>query len=153
MSDILFKQFEQVRSWTIEVIKSIPEDIVHITPRGFSNNILWQIGHILSSTEYFLFELPEKNNHLPDNYVELFGTGTSPEQWKQRVPTVAQLITDLERQSDHIKQMSNNQMNQTIAKPKHGFQTVEDCASFSVLHEALHIGKIEEMKRILTCLE
>ncbi|MFD2043740.1 DinB family protein [Ornithinibacillus salinisoli] len=153
MSEIFFKQFEQVRSWTIEVATSMPEDIVHIKPRGFRNNILWQMGHILSSTEYFLFDLPYKQNHLPVNYLELFNTGTSPDQWNERVPILAQLITDLERQSNHIRQISNAKLNQTLENPMHGFQTLEDCASFAILHEALHVGKIEEMKRMLTYSE
>ncbi|MUK90356.1 DinB family protein [Ornithinibacillus sp. L9] len=153
MSEIIFKQFEQVRGWTIEVAKSVPEDIVHTRPKGFRNNILWQVGHILSSTEYFLFDLPYKLNHLPVDYLELFGTGTTPDNWNGREPIITQLITDLEKQLDYIKQISNTQLNETLTEPKHGFQTVEDCAGFSVLHEALHIGKIEEMKRIITFIE
>lgn len=153
MSNIIVKQFEQVRGWTIEVAGSVTEDIVLITPKGFHNNILWQIGHILSSTEYFLFDLSHQTNHLPPEYISLFGSGTNPNQWEGNIPVVEQLITDLRVQSDHFSDISDSQFNQRLPATMHGFQTVEDCAAFSVLHEALHIGKIEEMQRMLTHLE
>lgn len=150
MSEILFQQLETVRSWTIEVAQSIPEEIVHTVPEGFNNNLLWQVGHVLASTEYFLFDLPEKEIHLPNDHYELFGSGTSPGEWNGDVPKIAQLITDLENQSERMKQISNEQLRQPLPAPKHGFQTAGDCAGFSVMHEALHVGKIEEMQRLLT---
>lgn len=149
MSEIVLKQFEMARGWTIEVSESITREVADVKPRGFNNTIHWQIGHILTASEYFLIELPSEVNHLPPNYRELFGADTKPDDWQGKVPAVDQLVTQLKEQLVRMRQISPDQFNQNLANPRHGFKTLGDSAAFSVLHEGLHVGKIEEMKRVI----
>lgn len=150
MSNVIVKQLEQVRGWTLEVASATPENLANIIPEGFPNNIKWQLGHILASTEYFWFTLPLDTSHLPENYLTYFNTGTSPGDWIGDIPKLETLISDLELQLERIKEISDHCYQEKLLKPLHGFTLLEDSAAFSVLHEALHVGKIEEMKRVLT---
>lgn len=149
MKHFVFKQFEIARGWSLELSESVSKEILTLKPDGFNNSILWQIGHIVTSTEYFFFEIPDNMNHLPAKYYELFGSGTNPNHWDVDIPTVEELIAQMKEQLVRIQQIPAIRLNETLHTPIHGFQTIGDCASFSVLHEALHIGKIEEMERVL----
>lgn len=148
-NEMIFNQIELARSWTIEVAESISHEVVNVKPNGFKNTIHWQIGHILASTEYFLFELANDKNHLPENYTELFGSGTKPDDWEGDVPTIEQLVAQLKAQLVRMRGILAPQLTEKLVKPMHGFKTLADCAAFSVLHEVLHVGKIEEMERVI----
>lgn len=149
MSHLIFKQIELAREWTIEVTEAIPEEIVSVKPEGFNNTIHWHIGHILTSTEYFMYEIPDHISHLPDHYIELFGSGTRPDDWKGDIPTVDLLVLQLKDQLKRMKQIPVSKLDQPLERPIHRFETFGDCAAFSVIHEALHIGKIEEIERVI----
>jgi len=148
-NEIIFNQIELARGWTIDVSESISHGVVNVKPNGFKNTIHWQIGHILTSTEYFLFDLVNDENHLPENYTELFGSGTKPDDWEGDVPTIEQLVAQLKAQLVRMRKISAPQLTKKLVKPMHGFETLADCAAFSVLHEVLHVGKIEEMERVI----
>lgn len=152
MNKLIFKQIELAREWTIEVSESLEHEIIGVKPKGFNNTIHWQIGHILTSTEYFMYEISDNISHLPKNYLALFGTGTTPDDWEGDIPTVDKLIVQLKEQLIRMKEIPVSKLNQALVKPIHRFETFGDCAAFSVIHEALHIGKIEEMERTIVHL-
>lgn len=146
---LIFNQIELAREWTIEVAESIQQEIVDVKPKGFNNTIHWQIGHILTMTEYFLYGIPDNIDHLPKNYLSFFGSNTSPDHWREDTPAVDVLVLQLKEQLIRMREIPVSKLNQTLKKPIHRFKTFGDCAAFSVLHEALHIGKIEEMERTI----
>jgi len=149
MSHLIFKQIDLVREWTIDVSESIHQEVVGVKLNGFNNTIHWQIGHILTMTEYFLYEIPDQQNYLQDHYLALFGSQTNPDDWKGEIPTVNLLILKLKEQLKRIRKIPTSKLSQILEIPIHRFKTFGDCAAFSVLHEALHIGKIEDMERII----
>ncbi|CAH0346632.1 DinB family protein [Bacillus sp. CECT 9360] len=149
MTELVFKQFELARGWCIEVAESVPEEIVHVQPAGFNNTIQWHIGHILTVTEYFMLDISKKMSYLPANYSELFVPGTKPAEWKGDVPTANELITQLKDQLVRLQQIPAGHLNELLEKPLFGFETYGECAGFALLHEALHIGKMKEMKRVI----
>lgn len=149
MNKLIFKQIELAREWTIEVSEAIDQEISSVKPKGFNNTIHWQIGHILTSTEYFMYEISDNISHLPKKYLALFGSGTTPDDWEGDTPTIDTLVEQLKEQLIRMKEIPVSKLNQALEKPVHRFKTFGDCAAFSVIHEALHIGKIEEMERAI----
>ncbi len=149
MTELVFKQFEMTRGWFIKVAESIPQEIANIQPDIFNNNIHWHIGHVLTACEQLIFDFPEKTNNLPDNYVALFETGTKPTDWNGDIPDVNTLIAQLKDQLQRLKQIPPGQLQERIEKPFFGLETFGELAGFINVHEAVHIGKIEEMKRVI----
>lgn len=88
-------------------------------------------------------------NNLPDNYVALFETGTKPADWNGDIPDVNTLIAQLKDQLQRLKQIPPRQLQERIEKPFFGLETFGELAGFVNVHEAIHIGKIEEMKRVI----
>ncbi|WP_289139088.1 DinB family protein [uncultured Brevibacillus sp.] len=44
--EVLFRQLQDYRSETLHAVEGLTEEEVNIVPKGFNNNILWNLGHI-----------------------------------------------------------------------------------------------------------
>ncbi len=75
-------------------------------PEGFNNNIIWQIGHCITSQQRHMYMRSGLSMHIPEEFIESFKIGSSPRSWKVTpdvkevkhflIDTVNQLETDLE---------------------------------------------------------
>ncbi|MED4207181.1 DinB family protein [Neobacillus mesonae] len=149
MSELLIKSYETARRFFIKNVEALDESILHVQPEGFNNSIHWHVGHVLTVAEQFVFGFPKKSNNLPANYLELFGNGTKPADWNEDIPSVKDLTAQLEDQIKRIKEIPANSFDQKLLEPFLGQETVGELTSFAVFHEALHLGKIQEMKRVI----
>lgn len=149
MDNLVFKQFELTRGYFLKVTEGVPETIANVQPDGYNNTIHWQIGHVLTVTEQILFGFPEKTTHLPTNYMDLFGTGTKPADWKRDVPRIEDLAIQLKDQLVRLKQIPAERFNKTLEKPFMGLETFGELAGFVLFHEANHMGQIQAMKRLI----
>ncbi|KAA9021621.1 DinB family protein [Niallia endozanthoxylica] len=146
MGEVIKKEYEIIRTRFHSRVADITEDVADILPEGFSNNIRWNIGHVLVVTEKFLFA--DKGN-LPAQYYEFFAPGTKPSDWTGEVPTIAVLVQQLEKQYNRIKDLPNETFNEKLAEPLLGNHTVGELAVFSCFHESYHLGQIMAMKRTI----
>ncbi|AZU60059.1 DinB family protein [Neobacillus mesonae] len=149
MSELLIKSYETARKFFIKNVEALDESILHVQPEGFNNSIHWHVGHVLTVAEQFVFGFPKKSNNLPANYLELFGNGTKPADWNEDVPSVKDLTAQLKDQIKRIKEIPANSFDHKLPEPFLGQETVGELTSFAVFHEALHLGKIQEMKRVI----
>ncbi|PLT33771.1 DinB family protein [Bacillus sp. V5-8f] len=149
MSELLFKQYQLTRNNFIKELGSINTEIMDIQPQGFNNTIHWHIGHVLTTTEQFMFGYPKKSSHLPENYLGLFGNGTKPADWQVDAPTVELLTEQLKEQAGRLKEIPAESLQQPLKQPFMGLTTFGELASMAVYHEANHLGQIHAMARFL----
>lgn len=146
MSQLVKMQFVKTRQVLAKLLEDASPEIISIVPKGFNNNIHWQVGHILGAGELFLFKGQE---NLPKTYNEFFGTGTKPTDWTGDVPSIEILLEQLNEQLVRINEIPDESFNQTLSKPFIGNETVGELAAFGAFHEALHLGQIQSLKRII----
>jgi uncharacterized damage-inducible protein DinB len=149
MSDLLFKQFEMTRGFFIKNIESITPEQASVQPEGFNNTIHWHIGHVLTVAEQFMMGYPKKSNHLPENYIELFGNGTRPADWSGDVPSVEVLAQQLKEQLGRIKEVPAEMLNEKLKTPFLGLGTFGELANMALFHESYHLGQIHAMKKVV----
>ncbi|WP_188456894.1 DinB family protein [Virgibacillus oceani] len=139
------------RNGFIKFAKGLDERIVDVQPHGFNNTIHWHIGHVLVSTEGFLFGYPKQSANIPESYHEFFATGTKPADWSTDAPSLSELIEHLEQQLARINNLSDEFLAKEIpfTLPFGNFKTYEDLYDFSIYHESDHLGQIKAMKRII----
>jgi len=73
------KQFEitkQVRGMTLGVIKDLSDEQLLIVPEGLNNNILWNLGHMVISQQYFVYHASGNDMLVPHTLGADFGRGT-----------------------------------------------------------------------------
>ncbi|MDR7240353.1 DinB family protein [Neobacillus drentensis] len=149
MSELLFKHYELARERFIKGVAELEEGFADVQPEGFNNTIHWHVGHVLTVAEQFMFGFPKKSTQLPANYLELFASGTSPAAWQGEVPSVQQLIVQLQEQATRIKEIPAESFNQRLKTPFLGQETFGELTNFAIFHESIHLGQIQAMKRVI----
>ncbi|MEC5423217.1 DinB family protein [Virgibacillus sp. C22-A2] len=149
MSNVLLKQFAFTRNALLSELEKIDAELVDVQPDVFNNTIHWQVGHILTAAEQFLFGFPSKTQHLPENYPALFGYGTKPSDWPSEVPSVAELTEQLRDQLKRVMQIPEEQFEVKLDKAFLGQETFGGLATLAVFHEANHSGQIHSMSLVV----
>ncbi|ALC85478.1 DinB superfamily protein [Bacillus sp. FJAT-22090] len=150
MEQMIFHHMETVRTITEKSIKTIPEEIADIVPKGFNNNIRWNFGHIAYIQEKLVYGVLGEKMSVPNEYEELFSAGTKPADWKKTPPSLAEISVVLSEQKLRINKSLQGNLYKELPKPftnKAGitFNTLGETFLFSFYHEALHM---EAIKRI-----
>lgn len=146
MGEYVIKQFVRTRIVLKQTLENIKPEICLTVPWGFNNNILWQAGHILTTAEFFLFKGKES---IPESYQKLFGPGTKPADWPTDVPYIETLLRQLDEQLERIQAIDVNTFNEQLPKRLIGNETKEELAAFAAFHEAMHVGQIQAMRRLI----
>lgn len=149
MSELLFKQFALTRRNFLQEIEGLNREQASFQPEGFNNNIHWNTGHVLTVTEQFMMGYPKKSNHLPENYIELFGNGTRPSDWIGNVPSVEELASQLKAQLERINEVPASMLDQKLKQPILGMETFGELANMALFHESYHLGQIHAMKKLV----
>ncbi|WP_409304527.1 DinB family protein [Peribacillus sp. SCS-155] len=149
MSDLLFKQFTLTKERFLKKLEGLDETILDVQPHGFNNNIRWHIGHVLTVTEQFMFGFPKKSTNIPERYLSLFAKDTSPKEWSQDVPSLAELTGCLKEQADRLQAIPAGMLTDKLKRPFNDLKTYGELANMAMFHEAYHLGQIHSLERMI----
>jgi hypothetical protein len=152
MVNYLFKQLRFVRGQTLKQINGMSEEETCTVPRGFNNNILWNLGHILLVHEKFSFALTNEKMELPKHIAEMFAPGTKPENWGTQVPRLDEIVHLLSKQIDRIEQILEHRLEDNLEQPfvtSAGLElsSVKESLSFCLYHEGMHFATLKALKQ------
>ena len=135
-----------------KVVSSIaPNDLIAI-PAFRSNNIAWNLGHIVTVQQTLTYGLSGLPLNLPENYRAWYFRDTSPANWSGE-PDVARLLEELLRLPELIEQdyaegkFANFQPYTTVTGVS--LNTVEEAMGFNNFHEGIHLGIIFSIRKEL----
>ncbi len=150
----LIQQFGLVRGNTLHSLSQVNEEEIHTVPPGFSNNILWNVGHVLLYGELLLLRAADQVGKLPSEYQALFGGGTKPADWNGEIPSLHILLEQLQEQQMWLAAEFGNRLEEAVAKPLKirdvECTTYGEVLSFMMFHEGLHAGQIKAMNRLFS---
>lgn len=149
IKEILHAQLTAVRGWVINAFEDTDESLTDIVPAGFNNNLHWQFGHIANNLEGELVRLLGKDDSDSKRLKKYFGYGTSPDDFDDETPSFSEIKEILDRQLAEYSEVSEDTLEISLDEPVLGQNTSGELAAFSIAHEALHAGKVQEMKRLL----
>lgn len=94
------------RNRLLQLIEKNDKEILFKIPEGFNNNIIWQIGHCITSQQRHMYMRSGLPMYISKEFMESFKIGSSPRSWKINpdvnevkhllIETVNQLESDLE---------------------------------------------------------
>jgi len=147
--DQLFEQMKIWRQWTVEFLRTIPEEIADQILHGHNNNIRWNAGHILVGWDNTVFPAVNMERQLPLSYHLMFPRGSKPENWTEQPPSMDKLIKELDEQAILIEKVCKGHLNEPLKESFLGMSTLGDMIVFHMNHENLHMGIIKSMKQML----
>lgn len=139
-----------------KVVASIIQDYtleqLNKTPVGFSNNLIWNSGHIVVVQQMLTYKLSGLPMQIPDLFVEKYKRGTKPEQEVSQAEvdeihsylfeTINQTKADYNAHKFINYQEFTSQVGFTM-------RTIEDAISFNYYHEALHLGMMLQIRKFI----
>ncbi|KAA9037154.1 DinB family protein [Ginsengibacter hankyongi] len=147
------KTIRDARAWLLEQVKDVSISQFNQIPPGFTNNICWNMGHLVAVQQAICY----KNAGLPlsisDDFWKKFRSGSKPDvifgecdiiQIKQL------LITTLDQlETDYINRVFANY---TAWSTRIGTKitSIDDGLEFLAFHERLHSGTITALKRLVS---
>lgn len=139
---------------TLAVLRAVPPEHRTAVPRGLRNHLHWQAGHIVTVQASLLYLRSGLTPFLDDSYFTAYAKGTSPAGWTGEEPSYDTVLGELGRSLDILKtdfpRYSDHAYPAPIAVSTGDTLTsFADALRFLPLHEAIHLGTINTMVRIL----
>jgi len=133
-----------LENYTLEQLNAIPD--------GFSNNLIWNIAHIVVTQQLLVYKLSGLPTMVSDEMIEKFRKGTKPEH----------IVTQAE--VDEIKSLLFATIDQTEVDFENkifknfdeyptstGFvlKSAKDAMIFNNFHEGLHLGILMSIRKFV----
>ena len=133
-----------LEKYSLEQLNKIPE--------GFSNNLIWNVAHVLVSQQKLVYALSELPLNVSQELVEKYQNGTKPEGFvsSEELTEVKDLLlstivkTELDYSQGVFKTFNSYQT-------KTGFYiaNLQNAFEFNSYHEGIHLGVMLQLKRFL----
>ena len=151
--NIELELFRATRGNTIAAIKNLSLEQVNKIPDGFTGNIAWHLGHMVSTHKGLVYQLNSVPGGLEKEFVLKYKKDSKPE-----APISQEefefITTELLNQIDELEEDLQKEgfFGANIPyKTSYNFEmnSFDECIRFSNLHQALHLGYIMALKRSL----
>jgi len=142
------------RTRLLRLMETNNVEILFKIPEGFNNNIIWQIGHCITSQQRHMYMRSGLPMYISNEFMESFKIGSSPASWKitPDVDEVKRLLIDT---VDHLESDLEFGLfvNYEPFELPIGFQVKNHVQALQAAnyHEAEHSGRIFTYLKLLTC--
>jgi len=148
-----FKYIIQARQVFIELIDSLSVDELNHIPDGFNNNIIWNFGHIIVSTQGLCYTRTGVNPDYVIKYGPAYAKGSKPTYFvsqKEIEDLKALAIRTIEQiEKDYYAGTFKEITPFSTSTYKEVMPTIEDVIITSVGHDNLHLGYAIAQRRII----
>jgi hypothetical protein len=127
------------------------EDLNKI-PQGFSNNLIWNIGHVIVVQQMLVYKLSGLPMMIPDDLVAKYMRGTKPEGnvTQEEVEMLKTLLfTTLEKTQKDFQDNIFKNYKEFTTSVGYTVTNANDAMEFSNYHEGLHTGVMMQIEKFL----
>ena len=127
------------------------EDLCKI-PKGFNNNIWWNIAHVVVTEQKLIYGLSGLPLGLSENLVADYQKGTFPkgQPSEEDYKRISELLFSLpEKTTEDYKAGIFTSFKPYMTTPKVPLNSVDDALLFNMFHEGLHLGAIFALEKAI----
>lgn len=147
----VFQQIKVSRALLISMVDGLSAEEFNLVPDGYNNNIAWNLGHILVSTEGLCYK---RTGVDPNKQIPLFpkySKGTKPESFIT-IEEIEEIKKALLSSIDALEADYNTGIFTTITAYatdtyKHTMHTIEEVIACTLAHDNYHIGYVSALKK------
>lgn len=147
--EVLFTQLESYRSYILGVVENVTEEEAEVIPKGFNNNIRWNLGHIYLDQYLWIQAVTKEKAGVPESFQAWFGYGTSPANFTPETPTIEELKKLLKEQPENIKAQYGERLEEEFPPTEMGMHTIEQVLIRTIFHEGMHLQSILDLKKCM----
>ena len=127
------------------------EQLLNI-PNGFSNNVLWNMGHLMVTQQALNYKLSGLDSYVTEEDYSNFMIGTSPENWTSTpdIVRIKELLLELPNKLEMDYAAGRFvTYNTYTTKTNTTLSSIDDAIAFNNYHEGIHLGLIMALKKHL----
>lgn len=131
-------------NYTLEELNKIPD--------GFSNNIIWNIAHVIATQQILVYRLSGLPTIISDDLIDRFKKGTKPESdlSQAEVDAIKNLLfSTIEKTKEDFNNKVFQDYNEYTVTTKSTLTNVEEAIDFNNFHEGIHLGSILALRKFL----
>ena len=147
-----FNILKKSRQLTLKAINNLTIDQVNKIPKGFSNNVAWNIAHLVVTQQLLCYKFSGLDCLVTDELINNFQKGSIPSYTvsekefeiikKQFIDLPIKLEEDLE--NGVFKNYNSYTTSVDIT-----LKDIKDAISFNNYHEGIHLGVILQLKKFI----
>ena len=125
----------------------------YIMPKGFNNNLYWNVAHCVVTQQLLCYKLSNNDIIIDNELVELYKKGTKPKADTPNIIEVGKvkdlLVTAVEQMEKDYQAGLFKNYNQYKTSYGVTLNSIDDAILFNNSHEALHLGYMLAMSKHL----
>lgn len=121
-------------------------------PKGFSNNIIWNIAHTIVTQQQLVYKLSGLPVIVPEEMIEKYRKGTKPirDLTQAEVDEIKGLLfSTIKKTKEDYDNEVFREYNEYTVTTKNILTNVKDAVEFNNFHEGIHLGYILALKKSL----
>lgn len=141
-----------IRKLIAPFLEDFTLDQLNVIPEGFSNNLFWNIAHVVVTQQILVYKLSGLPMLISEELVDQYKKGTKPEQvaTQEDVDQIKSLLFDTidQTQSDYTTGVFKNF---TEYPTSSGFvlKNTTDAIAYNNYHEGLHFGIMMSLAKLV----
>ncbi|WP_142784359.1 DinB family protein [Changchengzhania lutea] len=147
--EVLFKTRKFFRNY----IENTSLSDLNKIPKGFNNNIIWNIGHIVVTEQLLAYRLSGLPTMVSDDLIDKYKKGSKPESevTQQEVDEINTLLfrTIESTQADYNSETFKNFQEYTVSTTGNTLSNIDDALEFILFHEGMHLGYVMALYRAI----
>ncbi|CAA0156902.1 DinB family protein [Tenacibaculum maritimum] len=147
-----FEVLKKSREIVLSKIDNLSLEQLHKTPKGFKNNIAWNLAHLVVTQQLLHYKLSGLNCLVPDELIEKYRKGTAPSETftQEELNEVKELFLGLPQtlEEDYNAAIFKNYLGYTTSMD-FNLTSIEDAIEFNNLHEGIHLGIIMALIKLV----
>lgn len=147
-----FKTWKSSRNLYLEYFEKYSLEQLNRIPEGFSNNLIWNIGHIIVAQQALIYKSSELQGYISGELFGLYKPGTKPTgltSQKELDQLKELLISLIEKTETDFYNGKFVKFNEKITETGFHLNSLSDAFEFNNYHEALHLGFMVNIRKFL----
>ncbi|MFN8414864.1 MAG: DinB family protein [Cytophagaceae bacterium] len=148
----IIENIMSTRKRIIDRVSLIEVDELIKMPEPWTNNVLWQLGHIVTAQQVLCYKNANVPILIPDYFIPAFKKGSSPKDWTE-TPSTQVVLHYLETTADALwedyQSGKFNNYSSYLTSAGVMLTSIDEALMFNYSHENLHFGNIMIMDKYL----
>lgn len=147
-----FRIWETSRSIYLKFLENYSLEQLNTIPAGMSNNLIWNIGHVIVSQQKLVYALSGLPMYIPDSLFEKYQNGSRPDGKTTQVE-----VDEIKKLLSEMVEKTKSDFENGIFKEFHPYKTktgfylgtLKEAIEFNNYHEGIHLGIMMSVKKFL----
>mgnify|MGYP000257902183 CR=1 FL=1 len=142
----------KTRENILKVIDGLSVEQMNLIPKGYTNNMVWHLGHLLATQQLIVYKLSGTEVLVTDNIIDEFRKGTKPENEyteEDILELKEMLIQVINHSEEDFEAGIFGDFSEYPTSYGLVLNSLEEAIMFNNIHEAVHLGMIMSMKKLV----